>query len=108
MTRSFLIVFLLTCTGVVTAETIAVIGTGDVGSALGPEFAQQGHTVIYGSRKPDRRSVRALVEATGRDARASLSVDAVKGADIVVLAVPGLVVADVVGSLGDHADDRLR
>ena len=34
------------------AETIAVIGTGNVGGALGPEFAALGHTIIYGSREP--------------------------------------------------------
>jgi predicted dinucleotide-binding enzyme len=28
------------------ADTIAVIGTGSVGSALGPEFAAQGHIVV--------------------------------------------------------------
>ena len=34
------------------AETVAVIGTGNVGGALGTELAQQGHTIIYGSRSP--------------------------------------------------------
>jgi len=37
------------------ADTIAVIGTGDVAGALGPEFAGQGHTIVYGSRDPSRR-----------------------------------------------------
>ena len=32
------------------AAKIAVIGTGNVGSALGPEFAALGHTIVYGSR----------------------------------------------------------
>jgi len=32
------------------ADTIAVIGTGNVAGALGPEFAAQGHTIVYGSR----------------------------------------------------------
>ena len=47
------------------ADTIAIIGTGDVGSALGKAFAVQGHTIIYGSRDPERRSVEKLVAATG-------------------------------------------
>ena len=42
------------------ADTIAVIGTGDVAGALGPEFAAQGHTIVYGSRNPSRDDVRAL------------------------------------------------
>jgi predicted dinucleotide-binding enzyme len=34
------------------AETIAVIGTGNVARALGPAFAGLGHTIVYGSRDP--------------------------------------------------------
>ena len=44
----------------VSAETIAVIGTGSVGSSLRPRFAELGHTVVYGSRSPDREDVQAL------------------------------------------------
>ena len=36
------------------ADTIAMIGTGDLARALGPEFAESGHDIIYGSRNPDR------------------------------------------------------
>ena len=46
------------------AETIAVIGTGNVGMALGTEFAGLGHTVIYGSRTPDAEKTQALVAKT--------------------------------------------
>lgn len=83
------------------AETIAVIGTGEVGSALGPEFATLGHTIIYGSREPDRREVRELVSRTGEDASAASPETAAADADIVVLAVPGLVVEEVTRGLGD-------
>lgn len=38
----------------VSADTIAVIGTGRVGSALEPQFARLGREVIYGSREPER------------------------------------------------------
>ena len=41
------------------AETIAIIGTGDVAAALGPEFSAQEHVVVYGSREPNRADVRA-------------------------------------------------
>ncbi|MEM1118056.1 MAG: NADPH-dependent F420 reductase [Bacteroidota bacterium] len=68
--------------------TIAIIGTGSVGSALGPAFARAGHTVAYGSREPARADVRALVAATGPGATASGPGDAVAGADVVVLATP--------------------
>jgi predicted dinucleotide-binding enzyme len=83
------------------ADTIAVIGTGDVAAALGPEFAAQGHTIVYGSRNPSRDEVRTLVERTGGDASATTPAESVVGADIVVMAVPGTVVEAVTGSLGD-------
>ena len=86
---------------IVLAETIAVIGTGEVGSALGPEFAELGHTIVYGSREPQRDDVRDLVSRSGASASAALPAAAAAGADIVVLAVPGLVVDQVTRSLGD-------
>ncbi len=83
------------------AETIAIIGTGEVASALGPRFAEQGFTVVYGSRDPDRDEVRELVARSGSDASATGQVAAAAAGDIVVLAVPGLLVGEIVQSLGD-------
>jgi NADPH-dependent F420 reductase len=83
------------------ADTIAIIGTGDVGGALGPEFAAQGHTIVYGSRDPQRDKVTKLVEKTGELASAMTPADAAAEADIVVLAVPGLMVEEITKSLGD-------
>ncbi len=88
-------------TGPAIAETIAIIGTGDVGSALGPAFARQGHTIVYGSRDPSRDKVQALVSRTGLDASAASQADAAEEADVVVLAVPGLLVDDITQSLGN-------
>ena len=87
--------------GTLLADTIAVIGTGNVAGALGPEFAAQGHDIVYGSRDPGRDEVIALVERTGGNASATTQTEAVAGADIVVLAVPGGVVEEVVQGLGD-------
>lgn len=83
------------------AETIAVIGTGNVGSALGTEFAAEGHRIIYGSRDPSRQSVADLVARTGNDASATTQADAVKDASIVILAVPGMLAGEVTAVLGD-------
>ncbi len=82
-------VLLLIASGsVANADTIAVIGTGQVGSALGPEFAAQGHDIVYGSRNPDSQKVKDLVAKTPGNASAALPENAVRDADIVVLAVP--------------------
>lgn len=83
------------------ADTIAIIGTGDVATALGPEFAAQGHTIVYGSRNPDSGKAQDLVEKTGGNASVTTQADSVRGADIVVLAVPGLLVREITESLGD-------
>jgi predicted dinucleotide-binding enzyme len=83
------------------AETIAMIGTGNVGSALGQRFAELGHRIVYGSREPERPSVQTLVSASGPDASATSPPAAAQAADIVVLALPWNVVEDVTRSLGD-------
>lgn len=83
------------------AERIAVIGTGSVGSALGPEFAALGHEIVYGSRDPARDDVQALVRKTGNGASAASPAEAAAGADIVVMAVPGLLVEQITLGLGD-------
>jgi NADPH-dependent F420 reductase len=85
------------------AETIAVIGTGNVGSALGQRFAELGHTIVYGSRDPTRSDVQALVRLTGANAGATTQREAVEQADIVVLAVPADAAESVARSLGDLA-----
>ena len=63
---------------------IAIIGTGNVGKALGAAFAGAGQDVTFGGRDADK--VAAAAQASG--ARATTTVAAVAGADVVVLAVP--------------------
>jgi NADPH-dependent F420 reductase len=82
------------------ALKIAVIGTGNVGAALGPEFAAQGHTIVYGSREPTSQKVKDLIAKTGHGASAKSQADAVAGADMVVIAVPGTAAESVVKELG--------
>ena len=83
------------------AETIAIIGTGNVGAALGQRFAESGHTVIYGSRDPGRESIQRLVAASGSLASATTQRAAAQAADIVVLAVPWDIVETLTRDLGD-------
>jgi predicted dinucleotide-binding enzyme len=88
------------------ADTIAIIGTGQVAGALGPEFAAQGHTIVYGSRDPSRSDVADLVARTGNGATAATPPEAAAGASMIVLAVPGELVASITRSLGD-LDDKI-
>lgn len=82
------------------ADTVAVIGTGNVGMALGTEFGGLGHTIIYGSRAPDAEKTLELVNKT-KNSTAALPVDAAAAADVIILAVPGMATEAVVKSLGD-------
>lgn len=70
------------------ADTVAILGTGRVGGALGAQFAAHGHVVTYGSREPESDKVRALVAKTGHGAKAASAADAVRASSIVVLALP--------------------
>ncbi len=83
------------------ADTIAIIGTGNVGMALGTEFAKQGHTIVYGSRSPLGLKALDLAKKTDGNASTAIPAEAAAGADVIVLAVPGMVVEEVVQRLGD-------
>ena len=69
---------------------IAVIGKGHIGGTLGSKWRAAGHDVVYGARDgsgpgPDGAPVRSIG-------------DALKDAEVVLLAVPGQAVPDVVTS----------
>jgi predicted dinucleotide-binding enzyme len=82
-------------------ETVAVIGTGDMGDTLGPRFAGLGYRVIYGSRDPQSDKVQGLVARTGHAASAAMPAAAAAKADIVVLAVPWPAMETVAQKLGN-------
>ncbi len=94
---------LLIAGGTLHAATVAVIGTGDVGGALGPRMAAEGHAVVYGSRTPEAQRVRELVAATPGEASAASPAEAAAAADIVILAVPASAAVEVTKGLGDLA-----
>jgi len=71
---------------------IAIIGTGNVGSTLGGRWRAAGHEVVYGSRAGSGEGPGGapLMPVGG----------ALAGAEVVVLAVPGGAVAEVVAANG--------
>jgi predicted dinucleotide-binding enzyme len=92
---------LLAFAGHAETQTVAVIGTGDMGDSLGSRFAELGYRVVYGSRTPEADNVRALVEETGPNASATTPAAAARQGDIVVLAVPWPAMETAARSLGD-------
>ena len=82
-------------------DCIAMIGTGSVGSALGPRFAGLGERIVYGSRTPDAERVAALVERTGADSKALEPAAAARACGTIVLAVPFSAVEPLLRSFGN-------
>ncbi len=68
------------------SKTIAMIGAGDMGSALGRLWAAAGYEVIFATRHPDELD--SVVAAAGHGAEAASVGEAVARADIICLAVP--------------------
>jgi 8-hydroxy-5-deazaflavin:NADPH oxidoreductase len=83
---------------------IAIIGTGNVGSALGGSFVRAGHTVTFASRDAAKAAVAAA--SVGATAAPTAS-GAVAGADVVVLAVPYAAAADVAAEIATAAAGKI-
>lgn len=66
--------------------TIAVLGAGHIGGTLGAAFARAGHAVTLGVRDP---SSPAAAAALGSGVRISGVAEALQGAEVALLAVPG-------------------
>ena len=77
-------------------SSIAIIGSGSVGRALGAGLAGHGHAVVFGVRDPLDPRHHDLV-------RVAAVADAARDADAVVLAVPAGTLPEVIGELGLHA-----
>ena len=80
---------------------IAIIGTGFIGTTLGRALAGAGHHVVFGSRHPDDEHVEIP------DAGVVTIGEALSRADVVILAVPGVAVADITAAYGDALAGRL-
>ena len=83
---------------------IAIIGSGNVGTALGAAAAKAGHDVTLSASEAG--SAREAAEKVGARA-ADSNADAVRDAEVVVLAVPGLVVSGIADELGSGLDGKV-
>ena len=80
------------------AVQIAILGAGQVGSTLGRLWHAAGHDVTFAAR--DAAQPRALAAELGERAGAASVADAVAGAEVVLVAVPGPAVTDVLQAAG--------
>jgi predicted dinucleotide-binding enzyme len=89
------------------AKKIGVLGSGVVGRTLAEGFLKHGYEVMLGTRDPDRGEVPSWVEAHP-GAKAGTFRETVIFGEIVVLAVKGSVVEEVIDQAGpDHLTGKI-
>jgi predicted dinucleotide-binding enzyme len=79
--------------------TIAIIGTGNVGGALAATWAQKGHHILLGVRDVSNFKGKELLQNPNTSAMTVQ--DAVQKAEVILLATPAPMAAEVAQSLGD-------
>jgi len=83
---------------------VAIIGAGNVGSALARAFVRSGHDVTITARSTDRAS--QVATATGAKYAAS-NAEAARSADVIVLATPFTSAAEVAAEIRSVAKGRV-
>jgi 8-hydroxy-5-deazaflavin:NADPH oxidoreductase len=84
---------------------IGIIGSGNVGGTLGKKWAKAGYKVFFSSRHPDE--LKNLVALAGSNAQAGTIENAIKYADVVVLAVPYKAEADLSNKYKDLIGSKI-
>lgn len=84
---------------------IGILGTGDVGKAIGKGFIALGHEVMMGSREPNNPKAVEWAASQGACARAGTFAEAAGFGDLIVLATLGLVTDQVVRQAGAERFD---
>ena len=75
-------------------SSIGVIGSGNIGSTVGAAWERAGHDVVYASRSPEPPRTVAIA-------------DAITGAEVVLLAMPGAAVPAFLAEHGQALDGRV-
>src|SRR4051794_21677169 len=83
---------------------IAIIGAGNVGTALASSLTRAGHDVTIAAAHPEHaQDVAAKTGATA----ARTNAEATKTADVVVLAIPATALGEVAGELGQDLNGKV-
>ena len=78
---------------------ISIIGTGNIGTALGSRWCEMGHKIIFGSRKSGNEGVKNLIKQC-KDVTITSQENAALKSEIIVLAVPWSGVEQTLKNLG--------
>ena len=79
---------------------VGVLGSGEVGRRLATGFAGRGHTVMIGTRDPDKPELREWLAGDGAGIQAGTFADTAAHGELLVLAVLGDAAQEVIADAG--------
>jgi len=79
---------------------VGILGSGDVGQALGRGFVSRGHEVMIGSRTPHSDKLMAWAHKAGKGASTGSFADAASHGSVLVLATLGTAAEEVIDLAG--------
>jgi 8-hydroxy-5-deazaflavin:NADPH oxidoreductase len=86
---------------------VGILGSGDVGQALGRQFAAKGHDVRLGSRSPEKPEIRKWKESTRGSVSVGTFAEAAQHGEVEVLCCLGTAVDSVLDLAGAaHFDGK--
>lgn len=77
---------------------VAILGSGNVGQAIGRHLLSQGHTVVFGVREPNSEHAKTALSVC-KGASATQNADAIVGTELVFIALPWGTVQEVLTPL---------
>jgi predicted dinucleotide-binding enzyme len=86
---------------------IAVLGAGNIGGTLGRKWLAAGHEVAFGVAHPDGEKAQALRAELGDRARIGTAGEALAGAEVAVMALPGGAMADAIRDYASALDGTI-
>ncbi len=88
--------------------TVAVLGAGNVGGALGRKWIAAGHQVVFGVSDPNGKHAESLRSDLGDKVVIGSIADALaRNPDVVALALPGNVVGTIITTYAKQLDSRI-
>jgi predicted dinucleotide-binding enzyme len=86
---------------------IAILGAGDIGGTLGRKWARAGHTIAFGVKNPASEKAQSLREELGEHILIGSPTEALAESDIVLLAVPGTAVEEIIATHAQLLDHKI-
>lgn len=86
---------------------IAVLGAGNIGGTLGRKWVAAGHQVTFGVTDPASQRAETLRGEVGQEATITDVEQALEGAEVAVLAIPGRAVDELIQSHAGRLDGKI-